>query len=88
MEFETLFSDDNNIKDLRNELLPDFFMDLNDLYWENFLMTIARLLDSYKQGQNYNFTLFTLVQILKEAGLQIPVPTNRNWIRGWSDRTR
>ncbi|MGQ7869799.1 AbiU2 domain-containing protein [Sunxiuqinia sp. sy24] len=66
MEFETLFSDDKNIKDLRNDLLPDFFMDLNDFYWGNFLITIARLLDNHKQGQNLNLTLFTLVEILKE----------------------
>lgn len=66
MEFEVLFSDDESIKDLRNDLLPDFFMELNDLYWENFLITIARLLDDHKQGQNINLTLFTLVEILKE----------------------
>lgn len=66
MEFETLFSDDKNIKDLRNNMLPDFFMDLNDFYWENFHITIARLLDNHKQGQNLNLTLYTLVEILKE----------------------
>ncbi len=66
MEFEVLFSDDENVKSLRNELLPDFFMDLNDFYWDNFMITISRLLDKYKQGKNLNLTLFTLVEILKE----------------------
>lgn len=66
MEFETLFSDQEDIRDLRNNLLPDFFEELNGFYWENFLITIARLLDDHKQGQNQNLTLFTLLEILKE----------------------
>lgn len=66
MEFETLFSDDKSIMDLRNNLLPDFFIDLNEFYWENFLITIARLLDNHKQGQNLNLTLYTLAEVLKE----------------------
>lgn len=66
MEFEVLFSDDENVKSLRKELLPDFFMDLNDFYWDNFMITIYRLLDKYKQGKNLNLTLFTLVEILKK----------------------
>jgi len=66
MEFEILFSDEKNINEIRNDMLPDFFLDLNDFYWENFLITIARLLDNHKQGQNLNLTLYTLVEVLKE----------------------
>ncbi|MBK3518520.1 AbiU2 domain-containing protein [Carboxylicivirga marina] len=66
MEFEVFFNDNESIRDLRDELLPDFFLDLYDFYWEDFLITIARLLDNHKQGQNLNLTLFTLVEVLKE----------------------
>lgn len=65
-EFEILFSDDKNIADLRGSLLPDFFENLQVLYWEHFLITIARLLDPHEQGNNVNLSLFTLVEILKK----------------------
>ena len=65
MEFEVLFNEEKSTEELRN-ILPDFFLDLNELYWENILITIARLLDNHKQGQNLNLSLFALVEILKE----------------------
>lgn len=69
MEFEVLFNDDKDAVELRNELLPDFFQEINELYWENFLISISRLLDAHNQGQNTNLTLFTLSQILKEKNI-------------------
>lgn len=65
-EFEWLFNEEKSNVELRNELLPDFFYDLNQIYWESMLMSVSRLLDNYKQGQNINLSLFTLVEILKE----------------------
>lgn len=65
-EFEKLYSEDPYNIELREKTAPDFFRDINQLYWDNFLITIARLLDLHIQGQNTNLTLFTLVQILKE----------------------
>lgn len=66
LEFEQLFTENKEIEDLKEELLPDFFDNLNQFYWNYFFMTIARLLDSHKQNQNTNLTLFTLSEILKE----------------------
>ena len=69
MEFNILFNE--NKEDIkRNELLLlDFFLDLNDLYWGRFLISIARLLDPHKQGKFTNLTLFTLPEILKEKNI-------------------
>jgi hypothetical protein len=66
IEFEVIFSDNKEISELRQDTVPDFFMNLKDLYFEKFLMIIARLLDNDEQGKNNNLTLFTLPQILKE----------------------
>ena len=68
VEFEILFPDDKDIENLRNDTIPDFFNKINELYWQNFLITIARLLDNHKQGQNINLTLYSLPEILKENG--------------------
>lgn len=65
-EFEILFSDDIEISELRKDTVPDLFMDIKNLYFENFLITIARFLDNSNQGRNNNLTLFTLPQILRE----------------------
>jgi hypothetical protein len=65
IEFEEIFPDNKYLEDLREEMLPDFFDNLNEFYWEYFFLTIAKLLDSHKQGQNINLTLFTLSEILK-----------------------
>jgi hypothetical protein len=66
IEFEASFPDKKEIIELREEFLPDFFDTLNEFYWNYFLITIARLLDPYKQGQNTNLTLYTLSNLLKE----------------------
>lgn len=65
-EFEILYPEDEQTYTLINSLIPDFFANINDLYWESFLMTIARLLDSPNVGSKTNLTLFTLSEILKE----------------------
>jgi len=67
-EFDILFADDENSTKLRRNILPDFFSVLNNLYWDHFLIRIARLLDPHSQGKNVNLTLFTLPEILKENG--------------------
>lgn len=69
-EFEVLFPDDEKMDKLRNELLSDFFANINDLYWNSFFITIARLLDSYNHGSNINLSLFTLPEILKENKIE------------------
>ena len=47
-------------------LLNDFFLDLQEMYWERFLITIAKLLEPAKQGKFDNLSLFTLSAILEE----------------------
>ncbi len=69
LEFDLLFAEDHETAELRESLLPDFFIDINKLYWERILITIARLLDPYEQRRNFNLSLFALPAILKEQGL-------------------
>jgi AbiU2 len=64
MEFETFFPADDDIEKLRGDTIPDFFTNINELYWHYFLITIARLLDKSK----HNLTLFILPQILERNG--------------------
>ena len=65
-EFDRLFSDEERIVHLRDSLLPDFFQDLAELYWEHMFMTIAKLLDPYQQHKNTNLSLFALEAVLIE----------------------
>lgn len=65
IEFEKTFPENEDIEIIREELLPDFFENLNELYWNYFFVTIAKLLDPHNQRQNTNLTLFTLPEILK-----------------------
>ncbi len=68
LEFDVLYQDSIEVDKLRGETIPDFFNNLNELYWNYFLITIARFLDNNIQGKNTNLTLFTLSEILKENG--------------------
>jgi len=68
VEFEKTFPENKEIEEVREELLPDFFDNLNELYWNYFFVTIAKLLDPHNQGQNKNLTLFTLPELLKSEG--------------------
>ncbi|WP_338358778.1 hypothetical protein [Yeosuana marina] len=65
IEFEKTFPENEEIEMTREELLPDFFDNLNELYWNYFFVTIAKLLDPHNQGQNKNLSLFTLPELLK-----------------------
>ncbi|AVR46046.1 hypothetical protein C7S20_12710 [Christiangramia fulva] len=69
-EFNIVFSDDKEIENLREENLPDFFDNLNELYWNYFFITVAKLLDSHTQGRNTNLTIFTLPEILKKEKIE------------------
>ena len=66
MEFDKLFNNGEEDIQRKEVLLNDFFIDLQDMYWERFLITIAKLLDPAKQGKFDNLSLFTLSAILKE----------------------
>ena len=68
MEFEILFPENKDIIELREETIPDFFDDINYLYWYYFFMTVSRLLDNNVQGKNLNLTLYTLPALLEEKG--------------------
>ncbi len=68
-EFNFLFPEDEKTEELRNSLLPDFFNDINKLYWDHFLISIARLLDPYEQRKKINLSLFALAAVLKENSL-------------------
>jgi hypothetical protein len=65
IEFENLYPKDSEIENLRMKTVPDFFWNINELYWNTFLITIARLLDKHEQGQNQNLTLYSLPAILE-----------------------
>jgi len=69
-EFEILYPEDSDIETLRSNTVPDFFWNINELYWNTFLITIARLLDKHEKGQNKNLTLYSLPAILE--GKEIP----------------
>lgn len=68
-EFDFLFPEDEEVQEVRNSLLPDFFSDINKLYWDHILITIARLLDPYEQRKNFNLSIFALPAVLKEHSL-------------------
>ncbi|MEQ8684612.1 MAG: hypothetical protein RIE86_04930 [Imperialibacter sp.] len=69
-EFDFLFSDKPEIVELRASTAPDFFYNVNELYWNHILITIAKLLDPYEQGKNTNLSLFSLPAILTEHGVE------------------
>ncbi|MBN2523086.1 MAG: hypothetical protein JXB24_07405 [Bacteroidales bacterium] len=63
-EFDAIFQDDKEHQDIL-KMLPNFFADLKNLYFERFYMLIARLLDGYGKK---NLTLYMLPAILKANG--------------------
>lgn len=65
-EFEITFPKDKYIEEIREEFLPDFFDNVNELYWYYFLISISKLLEPHKQWKKTNLTLFSLPEILKE----------------------
>lgn len=70
VEFECLFPDDRDVEALREKTLPEFFWLVNELFWDTFLITIAKLLDKEEQGQNLNLTLYTLATTLEKKGIK------------------
>lgn len=66
MEFDKLFNSGEEDIKRKKALLNDFFLDLSDMYWERFLISIAKLLDPAHQGKFDNLSLFTLSVILEE----------------------
>ena len=68
MEYNTLYSDSDDMRDLRNKTARDFFQKLKTFYWESFFMVISRLLDSHKQFKSENLSLYILPHILSQVG--------------------
>ena len=68
-EFKIIYENEENTKVL-SKYGNDFFVRIVDLYFENFILNISKLLDRYYQNPknikgNKNLTLFTVIHLLK-----------------------
>jgi hypothetical protein len=66
-EFEVLFSEDKLHIEMLNEIAPNFFLQVNRMYYDKFILSISRLLDPAVQSKNENLSMFQLLDIAKES---------------------
>ena len=66
-EFDTLFPDNELQMEIYNEIAPNFFIQLNKMYFDKFILSISRLLDPAKQSNNENLSIFQLLKIAEES---------------------
>jgi hypothetical protein len=65
IEFDKLFSKENLLIEIRRKFLEDFYFTIGELFWNYFLINMAKLLDPSSQRNFKNLSLFILVEILK-----------------------
>ena len=63
-EFNTLFPKEPLMYELQNDVAPSFFNQLNNLYFDYFILRISKLLDPAKTGSFDNLSLYQLVTSL------------------------
>jgi len=66
-EFDTLFPENEMQLEIYNEIAPNFFIQLNKMYFDKFILSISRLLDPAEQARNENISIFQLLKIADES---------------------
>jgi hypothetical protein len=66
-EFETLFPENKLHLEMLTDIAPNFFMQVNRMYYDKFILSISRLLDPAVQLKKENLSMFQLVDIAKET---------------------
>lgn len=62
-EFDVLFPENELQLEMYNEIASNFFILLNKMYFDKFILSISRLLDPAKQFKNENLSIFQLIEI-------------------------
>lgn len=66
-EFNIIYTDNQLQNDLLDEVAPNFFWELNKMYFDKFFLSISRMLDPSKQGNFENLSLNQLIEIAKQT---------------------
>jgi hypothetical protein len=72
-EFTTLFAQKPTRIDLMNEAAPFFFRIVEDILWENIVLSISRITDPAKTGDKENLSVQMLPSLIKELKLKTEV---------------
>jgi hypothetical protein len=66
-EFDTLFPENELQMEVYDEIAPNFFLELNKMYFDKFILSISRLLDPAEISSNSNLSIFQLITIANET---------------------
>lgn len=65
-QYKKLFLQNEKRLDLLNNTAPSFFINIERMFWNDMIISVARLMDPYEQGKNKNLSLEILIKIAKE----------------------
>lgn len=65
-QYKKLFLQNEKRLNLLNKTARGFFRDLQRMFWDEMIISVARLMDPYEQGKNKNLSLQTLIALAKE----------------------
>ena len=69
-EFDIQFSENELHIEMLDEIAPNFFLQLNRMYFDRFILAISRLLDPAKQSSFENLSMFQLIKIAEESNYE------------------
>jgi hypothetical protein len=65
-QYKKLFLHNQKRLDLLNETAPNFFRDIQRMFWDEMTISVARLMDPHVQGSNKNLSLKILLKLAKD----------------------
>ena len=72
-QYRQLYADTPDTVDLLNRTAGLFFRIVQGQLWDSVLLGICRITDPAKQGKNKNLTVWSLHDLITDAGLQVEV---------------